>query len=72
MSSVHQEDDGENIIMDVLAVDTLVEHPGYDLSLDDPDIYSDSEDFVEGVTLCCEWPDRPLPKKKEIPEVSQE
>ena len=60
-----------NIVTDILDVNPLVEHPGYKLAQEDADIYSD-EDFVEGVQLQREWENRALPKKKEIPEVSEE
>ena len=50
----------------------LVEHPGYNLDEEDDSIYSDNEDFLEGVKLRWEWPDRKLPEKKKIPEVSEE
>ena len=69
---VHQVDDGEEIISDVLGVNPLVEHPGYKFALEESDIFSDDEDYAEGVNLHREWPNRPLPKKKEIPEVSED
>ena len=72
MFLVRQEDVGENVHTDVLEVGPLIKHPGYQLSQDDPDIYSDDEDFIEGVTLRREWPDQALPQKKKIPEVSDE
>ena len=52
---VHQVDDGPDVIMDVLQVNPLAEHPGYDLAAEDPDIYSDDEDKAEVVTLRQEW-----------------
>lgn len=57
---------------DVLKVNPLVEHPGYKLEEEDESIYSDDEDFLEGVDLRREWEDRELPKKKDIPEISDE
>ena len=57
---------------DVLKVNPLVEHPGYKLKEEDESIYSDDEDFLEGVDLRREWEDRELPKKKDIPEISDE
>ena len=67
---MHQVDDGDNVITDTLDVNPLEEYTGYELELDDPEIYSDDEDFVEGVELRDEWEDRPIPKKKDIPQIS--
>ena len=46
-----------------LAMKPLLKLPSYDLSANDPTVYSDEEDFNVGFSLCCEWPDIPLPSK---------
>ena len=35
----------------MLGINPLVEHPGYNLALEESDISSDDEDYVEGVNL---------------------
>ena len=70
--SVCQVEEGDSITLDVLAVNPLIKHPGYHLDLDDLGIYSDDEDYVEGVKLQWEWPHHSLLKVTEIPEVSEE
>ena len=63
---VHQVDDGEEIISDVLGVNPLVEHPGYKLALEEADIFSDDEDYAEGVNLHWEWPNRSCQKRRKF------
>ena len=46
-----------------LAVKSLLKSPTYDLSAEDPTVYSDEEDFDVGFSLRREWPDVPLPSK---------
>ena len=46
-----------------LAVKPLLKSPSYDLSAEDPTVYSDEEDFDVGFSLHHEWPDIPLPSK---------
>ena len=46
-----------------LAVKLLMKSPTYDLSAEDPMVYSDEEDLDVGFSLRHEWPDVPLPSK---------
>ena len=51
-----------------LAVKPLLKSPSYNLTSEDPTVYSDEEDFDVGFMLQCEWPDIPLPSKSKEEE----